>query len=182
MKARVIDPPSMEPVTVAELKEQLRQDHDYEDALIAAKISAARRHVENLTGLVLAQATFEVALDRFPAAEIAIPKTPLVSVESVAYTAPGGAELTVNPSLYVVASDRGWIVPTGKWPDTMRAINAVRVRFVAGAEAIPETLREAILQLAAYWYENREVATEEQHVPVPFSVRELVNEEREWTF
>lgn len=127
-----------------------------------------------------------MALDAFPKTEIEIPKNPLVSVESVKFTAPSGAELTVAPNLYVVdtASERGWIVPVEAWPQTMRVINAVRVRVVAGFddETVPETLREAVLQLAAWWYENREAATEAPHQPIPFGVQELVNEHREWTF
>lgn len=177
-------PPSDEPVTLADLKDQLRVDHTDEDAFLAMKISTARRHIENLTGLTLARATFEVALDAFPRAEIEIPKNPLVSVESIRFIAPGGAELTVAPNLYVVdtVSERGWIVPVEAWPQTMRLINAVRVRFVAGYDEAPETLREAVLQLAAWWYENREAATEAPHQSIPFGVQELVNEHREWTF
>lgn len=58
MRARVVIPPSDEPVTLADLKGQLRVDHGDEDAFLAMKISTARRHIENLTGLTLARATF----------------------------------------------------------------------------------------------------------------------------
>ena len=45
-------------MTLADLKGQLRVDHGDEDAFLAMKISTARRHIENLTGLTLARATF----------------------------------------------------------------------------------------------------------------------------
>ena len=83
MSVRLVIPPAAEPVTVAELKGQLRLDHDDEDVLLADKISAARRHVKNLTGLMLAPATWEEVLDRFPAREIELSRAPLVSVEWV---------------------------------------------------------------------------------------------------
>lgn len=160
MTVKIVTPPSVEPVSLAELREQLRIDHDDEVAILLQKISAARRHVESLTGLALAPATFDLTLDRFPAAEIAIPKAPLVSVTSVSFIGADGIEAVVSASNYVVdtALPQGWIVPVSdfSWPATMATINAVRVRFVAGYETPPENLKEAILQLAAWWYEQRE--------------------------
>jgi uncharacterized phiE125 gp8 family phage protein len=184
---KIVVPPEAEPVTVEELREQLRVDDDHEDALLAAKITAARRHVENLTGLAIAPATYEVTFDRFPSGELKMPKAPLISVAAVQFVDLTGAELTVDPASYAVdtASPDGWIVPvTGfSWPRTMATIGAVRIRFVAGFENVPETLREAILQLAAWWYEHREAATlDGTPRPVPFSVEELVAGHREYTF
>lgn len=184
---KIVIPPEEEPVTVEELKEQLRIDHDAEDALLAAKITSARRHMENLTGTAIAVATYEFRLDRFPSVEIKVPRGPLVSVASVNFVGLDGNETQVDPSNFEVdtASPEGWIVPvTGfSWPDTMATIGAVRIRIVAGYDDVPETIREAILQLAAWWYEQREAATMEGDPrAVPFSVQELTDGHREWTF
>lgn len=46
---------------------------------------------------------------------------------------------------------------------------------------IPAALEEAVLQLAACWYDNRG-ATAEKAREVPFGVREIVTEFREFTF
>lgn len=184
---KLVVPPEHEPVTIAELKEQLRIDHYDEDALLAAKITAARRHVENLTGIAVPLATYEFRLDRFPPAEIRVPRAPLVSVASVAFVGSNGVEATVDAASYEVdtASPEGWILPVAgfTWPATLATANAVRIRFVAGFEEVPETLREAILQLAAWWYEQREAATMEGDPrAVPFSVQELTDGHRERTF
>jgi len=45
----------------------------------------------------------------------------------------------------------------------------------------PADLREAILQLTAWWFENREAAGPAMQ-EVPFGVREIINEHREFTF
>lgn len=45
----------------------------------------------------------------------------------------------------------------------------------------PPALVEAVLQLAAWWFENREAASESDRV-LPFGVAEIVNEYREWSF
>lgn len=50
-----------------------------------------------------------------------------------------------------------------------------------GQEEVPIALYEAILQLAAWWYENREAAGPVVR-EVPFGVREIINEFRDWTF
>lgn len=48
-------------------------------------------------------------------------------------------------------------------------------------ELVPEPLVEAVLQLAAWWYERREAAGEGMQ-QTPFGVAEIVAEFREFTF
>lgn len=56
----------------------------------------------------------------------------------------------------------------------------MRDRFLT-LDAVPSALKEAVLQLAAWWFENREAATDMSR-ELPFGVREIVSEYREWTF
>ncbi|WP_211246025.1 head-tail connector protein [Cereibacter changlensis] len=51
-----------------------------------------------------------------------------------------------------------------------------------GQEPIPPALEQAVLQLAAWWYEQRETAVVGSAAPVPFGVSEIVNEYREFSF
>ncbi len=46
---------------------------------------------------------------------------------------------------------------------------------------MPHALREAVLQLAAWWFANRETVMERGQ-ELPFGVSEIVNEYRDWTF
>lgn len=48
-------------------------------------------------------------------------------------------------------------------------------------EDVPPALKEAVLQLACWWFENREAVTDRDR-RLPFGVGEIVNEFREWTF
>ncbi|WP_127113055.1 head-tail connector protein [Shimia sediminis] len=48
-------------------------------------------------------------------------------------------------------------------------------------DAIPPALVEAVSQLAAWWYEQREAAGETSRA-IPFGVTEIVTEYREYTF
>lgn len=48
-------------------------------------------------------------------------------------------------------------------------------------DALPAELREAILQLTAWWYENRE-AVADRGAPLPFGVQDIIDAHRDWTF
>lgn len=52
-----------------------------------------------------------------------------------------------------------------------------------GQGEVPAPLIEAVSQLAAWWYLQRESASiEGRPSEVPFNVREIISEYREWTF
>lgn len=57
----------------------------------------------------------------------------------------------------------------------------IEVRYVDPA-LIPPSLVEAVCQLAAWWYETREAASDVAGREVPFGVREIVHEYRDWSF
>jgi uncharacterized phage protein (predicted DNA packaging) len=53
----------------------------------------------------------------------------------------------------------------------------------AEIDPLPATLDEAVLQLAAHWYENREaVLVGASAAEIPFGVRDLIRPYREWEF
>lgn len=53
----------------------------------------------------------------------------------------------------------------------------------AEQEDIPASLAEAVMQLAAHWYENREaVIVGVTAIPMPLGVREIIREYRDWSF
>lgn len=51
----------------------------------------------------------------------------------------------------------------------------------AGQEPVPADLKEAVLQLAAWWFDNREATTENAKL-LPFGVSEIIDAYRGWTF
>lgn len=46
---------------------------------------------------------------------------------------------------------------------------------------VPPALKEAVLQLVAWWFENREAATDMGR-ELPFGLRDIITEYRGWTF
>lgn len=56
-------------------------------------------------------------------------------------------------------------------------------RRLVDFDPLPADLREAVLQLTAHWYENREAALVGLTVEsIPFGVMEIVSNHREWVF
>jgi len=188
----LIEPPPAEPITVAELKAQLRVDISEDDTLLSSLIVAARQHIEGRDGWLnraLAAQTWELAFTAFPCGAIRLPMPPLQEVVSVTYLDTGGVLQTLSTVDYqVVKAEPALIVPAyGKtWPAARCQVEAIRVRFTCGyepgggspedyAENIPKAIKQALLLLAAHWYENRTpVVIGSMPAALPFSVSSLL--------
>jgi len=180
---KIITPVEIEPLTLAEVRQHLRLPVDVvEDELLLGLIRTARVYCENITRRALAEQALEMGLDNFPAGSKAIilPCPPLVSVTEIAYRDSTGVETILLPeTAYVVDTDRepGRVMPVYGtcWPVfTPFTTSAVRIRFVAGYENLPATIRHAMLLLIGHWYENRE-ATGSVKDEVAFSVNALLS-------
>ncbi|NCC76950.1 MAG: hypothetical protein EOM08_11010 [Clostridia bacterium] len=160
---KLVTAPTVEPVTLSEVKAQAVIGHDMDDALLSVMISAAREHGESLTGRSWAPKTLEVVLDRFPVSGIDLPASPVTAVTSIKYFDVDGAEQTMPESGYYVDTESlvGRVVPGSDWPETADRPNAVRVRYEAGfpAGSIPPALKQWLLIRVATLYEHREALT-----------------------
>lgn len=159
---RLVAPPATLPVSVSEARDWCRVDSAEHDVLIQSLIAAAVGRLDGWSGLLgwaLEPQTWEILLDRFPAAEIHLPLGPVVSVIEVAYVDPAGDLQPVPPSNYEVdgLARGGWVVPVAgmDWPTTLSGINAVRVRWVAGS-GCPARVMQLIRQIVVYWFDNRD--------------------------
>ena len=182
MSLALMTPPSEEPVSLAELKAHLRVEHGDEDALISSLARAARRAVEARGGLALVAQGWRLWLDRPPEGAIALPRSPVFSLDAVSTVDTAGAILAVDPALYdYEIGPRGRVVLSGAiYPS--RAISGLRIDFTAGwadASSVPEELKLAVTMLAAHFYENREGAAAERVFAVPQAVDALVAPWRE---
>lgn len=174
MALRLITAPTVQPLTLAEVKEHCRVNHSYDDATLQLYLEAATAYVdgpEGFLGRALVTQTWELVLDEFPENEIKIPLPPLQSVTSVTYDDASGIEQVVDSDDYTVdaVSEPGWVLPesSGAWPATFEGINAVRIRFVAGYAPtedsppdlranVPFSIKAAILLTIGSLYEHRE--------------------------
>lgn len=176
----------MEPISAAEAKLHLRIDAADEDTLISALITAARVYCEGIQNRAYITQTLELSIDGFPWGRlIELPRPILQSVTSVKYTDVDGVEATFTD--YVVDADsylgRIALKRDFNWPTvTLREIGAIKIQFVAGygatAASVPAIVKQAMLLLIAYWYENREAATFKVSHEMEFAVKALLNMDR----
>lgn len=183
---KLVTPPATEPISLAEAKAQLRVDGSTEDTFITSLIIAAREHCEGFQKRAYITQTYDLWLDNWPRyGYITIPRPPLQSVTYVKYYGTDDTEYTFATADYFVddKSDPGRVsLGYSKiWPTTtLRPANAVAVRFVAGygnASSVPQKVKQAMLLLIAYWFDNRE-AVGSVGKEIAFSVHALLWQDR----
>ncbi|MGD9866731.1 MAG: head-tail connector protein [Hyphomicrobiales bacterium] len=176
-------PPAVEPLSLAEAKAHLRLDGDDEDALVTSLIATARTHVERTLDLALLTQGWSLLLDRWPdAGPVGIPLAPVQSVTSVEVADAGGGKETFAAEHYFLdaASTPARLTPTGSqpWPRPGRRAAGIEIAFTAGfgdeADDVPPPIRQALLLLAAHWFETREPVSLAGAVEVPATVAALL--------
>ncbi len=169
---RVITAPAVEPVSLSEAKVDLRVDHDDDDTLIAALITAARMEAEGLARRAFISQTLELSLTNWPVdGYIRLPLPPVASVTSITYYKDDNTSATMSSSDYIVITDVDpAVIALAKdktWPsDALRTVAPIRVRYVAGygatAASVPERYRALVRSLVLVRYESRDELTAPQ--------------------
>lgn len=160
----VVTEPAVEPVTVAEVKAQLRVNGTDEDTLIEGLITTARIEAEGYLKRALITQTLDLSLDGWPYAYWTVPFGRLQSVTSITYYDTDDNSATVDTDIYQVdvSGEQGRIGLRYAqiWPTVvLRSLDAVRIRIVCGygdeATDVPRTTRQAIILHASWAFENR---------------------------
>jgi uncharacterized phiE125 gp8 family phage protein len=149
-------PPTDLPVTVDEAKAFLRIDHTAEDALIESLVAAARDVVENYLRRSVCTQTWTLVLDSL-AEQAFLPRPPVTDITSVEVDG-----LVADAGDYENDADR-LIVLNGSLLD-----GEAKVVYQAGDSTnIPDYAKLAVMQIIAYWYENRQG----QSVPAEYAAQ-----------
>ncbi len=160
MSSILTTPPSVEPLTLAEIKTHLRITHSDDDIFLSTLISSARRMVEQRYDLAVTQQNWSVFQDQWP--EDGIFHLPLYPVQSVTdlktYGDDDGAA-TVDPTLYyldAVSRPCRLVLRRGRNVQAPgRRVNGIEIKLVAGFTSVPQTIKQALLIIMADWYANR---------------------------
>lgn len=160
--------PADEPVTLAQAKQQCRVDYDDEDVLIASLIKSARELAEHRTGRALVTQTIEWVLPCLSGEKIAFPVSPVQSIASITYLDSNGALQTLPASVYALdktGQGKHYLrLKSGQsWPSVLSQFDAVKITFVAGygeSDDVPAAVKQWILMAIAFWYKNKESATD----------------------
>ena len=149
------------------LKDHLRlgtgfADGAMQDGLIESYLRAALAAIEGRTGKAILQRRFKLVLDQWRSAEEqALPVAPVVVIESVTLVAADGSSTVVQPAAYTLGADfqRPKLAAVGYLLPNVPTDGRVEIVFDAGFGAVwaqvPADLQQAVLLLAAQYYEQR---------------------------
>ena len=175
--------PAIEPVSLADAKAHLRVDTDTEDVLIAGLVAAARIHVELATGRLLITQGWSVFPDAWPKDRaVTLPLAPLQSIDAVRLHGDGDEPVEADLGAFVAdtVSHPARLVrrTAAPWPVPGRPALGIEIALTAGygdaAADVPAPLVQAILLLAAHWFENREPVVFGEPATVPLAVAALL--------
>jgi uncharacterized phiE125 gp8 family phage protein len=179
MGIKVITARAANIITAATLRLHCKLDATTDDTLLAVWLEAAFAYCEHYTGRSLGSQTLELALDEFPDGDILLPQGPVTSITSVTYYDTAEALQTMAGAGYALDdySDPQWLSPAydTDWPDTLDTVNAVKVRYVAGAATLPYQAYAAILLLVAHAHTNREAVAQGTFSEVPLGVQAMLD-------
>lgn len=166
----------VEPVLLAEMREQLRIEHDAEDAYLLGIIGAARARAEQEIDGIIAPREFLLTLDAF-ADEIELPLRP-VDPESIVvqYIDANNATQSVSSFNYYAINETVFITPDpgASWPTPGTGKDKVRITFTAGFTETPLDIKHAILMIGASLHDQRRDHSAQTLNRVPMSSQMLL--------
>jgi uncharacterized phiE125 gp8 family phage protein len=185
MKRVLITAPAIEPISVAELRDQSRITGNDEDGHLAALITKARTYVEEKEWRAHITQTWDFYFDSF-APRLCLSKPPNQSITTVTYVDTNGDTQTVDSGVYELGEEDGLgfvrLAFNQDWPSDARIHpDTVIARVVCGyggVSSVPATTKHAISMLAAHWYDHREpvIVGERSYVnPIPYAIEALMD-------
>ncbi len=161
---RVTTEPTVEPVTVDELKTFGRIDTSAEDTLIGSMISAVRKASELYTGRAFIEQIITLVMDFWPSETIYLPRPPVISITGIYTVDEDDAATEYDSDYYFVdtVSEPGCVVLRNGVTapsHTARYTSGYKIVYKAGygdaASDVPEIIKQAILIWTMDYYENR---------------------------
>lgn len=161
MHLRLITVPTVEPVSLETAKLFLRVDGTAEDSAITSLIVGARELCEEISRRAFITQTWEMIFNDWPRdLRIKLYRPALQSVTSVKYLDRNNVEHTWTDYVVDNRSEPSLILFSSLPSSSLLASGAITVRFVAGygssADNVPQRIKDAILGIIAYRYENRD--------------------------
>jgi uncharacterized phiE125 gp8 family phage protein len=152
----LVTAPTVEPVSLPDMKDYLRVQVSEDDNLIAGMIKAARRRVEKYIKKTLITTTFDynisrsVSVSEVEGGYILLPNPPIQSITSFKYYDSDNTENTYSSDNYWldVAGDRLVYDVDAIPPVATRNINSYVIRYISGygdaASDVPEDIIQAV--------------------------------------
>jgi uncharacterized phiE125 gp8 family phage protein len=145
-------------LALAEIRQQVRQDHAEDDAQLMALEAAARRHVRRYAGFSMSSQQFVLIADGFPTGRLLLPIAPVTAVSLIEYLS-NDVWVTWPAENWRFVAERGQLLPRSGWPAVDAGLATVRIALAAGPATpadLPDDVRAAALLLVEQLYEKHE--------------------------
>lgn len=179
--------PADYPVSVQDVREQLRLDDSESEPFLRGLIARACSYVDgqNAAGRAMLTQTWRLSLQH-PASRVHLPLHPVQSLSGVRYFDENNAAQSAQLSDYRLISGDEFayveLVSGATWPVAFDRPDAIGIEFTAGygdnPEDVPEDLRHALLLLIGHMYDQREATTPESVFEAPLGFEAMLNMER----
>jgi len=164
-RIELVTAPTAEPLTLTEVKSQLRVEHNDDDGLIARLIQTAIDYVDvtGTLGKAMITQTWGEWIAPNPGT-VTLSLGPVQSVSAIKYYDTDNALQTATLSDFYVLGTKGQTTikpkPGKAWPSTFTRDDAIKIEYVIGygdaRSDVPQTVRHGLMMLIGHWYENRE--------------------------
>jgi uncharacterized phiE125 gp8 family phage protein len=166
IKSEISIAPTTEPVTLSEVKDQVRERSTDYNSELQNLITEGRVYVEKMTGRALITQTRKAYFDDLYLTMV-LPNPPLQSVSSISYQDSSNAAQTLSSSLYTVdtKSKLGKVSQaySQSYPSVYDDYNAVTVTYVCGyggREDVPDSFKAAIKLYVQWRFDHDDSAKE----------------------